>query len=231
MKSFTKPWLSLTLVAALSVPVAGNAVTIIGNNLSGNGSGTTLEDNDAEAAGFTLGAASYILDNVILRLKNNGSSSGDDPLANLSIWSNNSSNKPGTNLKVLNQIISSNINNEISSTSASNYTFTPATQLILQAGIKYWLVLSDGRNISDDLVWLSNGTPSGSHATNNGYLISTNNGGTWSSSTTKNQYQINGTLVPAVSVPYSASLWQGLAVVLLGGYMMVSLNRKRVYQD
>ncbi len=218
---------TLLFLALLSLFTASLRADIIFGNLSGftndngqSGGGTTISPTSGKAIGFTMAAASYELTSVTLRLRNIAQVGTDVPLVRLYT---NAAGIPGTSLGTLTNPAF------VNQTTATNYVFTPAASITLNAGVSYFIVVLQAASSSPDLGfnWL-NGDPTvtptsaaGIATTPTAVFGSSNNPGTWSAGSTSGNYnwfQIDGTLA-AVPEPGSFATLAGAAVLALGCFV------------
>lgn len=234
-----RAFLLLLVVATSSLAPLRGAV-IIGNlaaytnddGQSGNGSvitgaTTTVNLYSGKAIGFTLGDTAYDLTSVTLRLKN---VAGTTDAPSISIWTNNGANLPGVQ-------VGSYLTNPVSfeGATASNYVFTAAGPLTLNASASYFLVVQQltaaTPGVTDvSFSWL-NGSPTVTPAgiatgpigrTTSGSVASPSPTGWTLASSNFNWFQIDGTVSV---VPEVATLPLLGAGAVLGG--LVLLRRRR----
>jgi len=181
----------LAVFVAASAPPA--AADVIISNMPGNdGTGTMLNGDastvdNSKAAGFTMPAGSdYFLDNVTMRIEI--LDAANSPV--IQIWSD-SGGLPSASLMTL-------TNPTFTIGGVATYVFTPPSQLTLQAGQTYWVLIYNDSAGSDSFEWYANSpaiTPTGI-ATSAGYRYSTGPPPPTGTSSYYNSYEVNGSLVP-----------------------------------
>lgn len=187
----------IVLLLALASSPAGAAV-IIGNLPSNDGAAVIdLDVLKTKAMGFTMGSQSYTLDSVSLRLRLIDYTG----TASVQLWSNDGGNNPGVPLATLNNPV-------LPANGTGTYLFTPSSPFALSAGNTYWLVVSTNSAASDpsELDWLASNpdtNPIGAAASHFGVRYDADGPPPTGSSSLRNSYQIDGTLVPE---PASAAL-------------------------
>jgi len=184
------------VVACLAVvcavwPTPAKADVLI-SNLPGNDGTSTFINGaggslDSKAAGLTMPAGTdYVLDYVTLRLEIQDAA--NDPV--VAIWSD-AGGVPGTSLMTL-------TNPAFTVGIIADYQFTPPSQLILQVGQTYWIVVHNQSVGADSFRWMASSPaqdPTGI-ATNAGYLFDFTPPPPVTPSSTINTYQVDGSLVP-----------------------------------
>ncbi|WP_157221747.1 choice-of-anchor R domain-containing protein [Microcystis sp. T1-4] len=208
---------SLALLLSLGLGQQASAVTLVENLSQGNNGVGVARLANWQGASFTTGSSSYNLNSATLLFGENTA----DPNLFLRIYSN-SSGVPGTQL-------TSFTNPASITTTLANNTFTLATPYTLAANTTYWLVsgISSG---TGSYRWGYTSSPAQTGlpgwTIGNGYVQSTNQGGSWSSFPTSGPYQfsLEGTTPPPTSVPEPGSV---VALLGLGGLGLASSLKKR----
>lgn len=213
--------LSSTLAFANSV----EAISLIGNYSSTNdGTVTNIEGGTGtstqKALGFTLPTgADYQLNNIILRLQNYNTVSGD--VALIQIYADAAKTSTSPLGAVLQSILFTNPTS--SSDLINNFTFTPTSTFTFAANTRYWLLVDLTAGNYD---WRANSpavTPTGiSGITFNGAQFSIDNGTSYTNSTLFNSFDINATAIP---VPFEFEATGGLA--MLGGAWLLRRHLKK----
>jgi hypothetical protein len=209
---------SLALLLSLGLGQQASAVTLVENLSQGNNGTGDVAINIWQGSSFTTGSSSYNLNSATLLFQENTA----DPNLFLRLYSN-SSGTPGTQL-------TSFTNPASITTSLANNTFTLATPQALAANTTYWLVsgISSG---TGSYIWgfttstAQTGLPG--WTIGDGYVQSTNQGGSWSSDPNDGPYQfsLEGTEnAPPTSVPEPGSV---VALLGLGGLGLASSLKKR----
>lgn len=178
------------LLACLEMPLSSRAAVILGNMSSTSDSNSTVISafggGHQTGVVFTMGSQDYSVDSVILRLGNYNTTTD---VAQVGFFLDNGS---GTNTGA--QVGSFLISPSSASSAVGSFTFLPNGALILQASTKYWLLV-DGAATAFD--WFGNSpviNPSGAGATFNApYLVSSNDGASYSSLNLRPSFQIDGT--------------------------------------
>ncbi|MDF3059245.1 MAG: hypothetical protein K0R17_3460 [Rariglobus sp.] len=207
----------LTLALALALPSL--KADIVFGNLAAltNGGATTViqgTNGTGKAIGFTMGTSSYEITSVTLRLLNVGNDlSTDVPL--ITIWTSNG-NKPMVQ-------VGGTFTNPTSYTplTSTNYTFTPASTITLDANQSYFLVVR-GNNAATSFDWLA-GSPTvaptgvaGSAISRFGLNTSVPNYS--SASSVYNWFQIDGTAISVIPEPSTYAVFIGISVLGLAIY-------------
>lgn len=206
MKQFTSALLFATCTATTS-----QAAIVIGNLSSfTNDNGTAsavVGTGSGKAIGFTMGADSYTIDSVLLRLRDVGNNlSTDLPL--ITIWTSNGTSPVAQVGDILTNPVS------FTPASAVNYTFTTAATITLEANQSYFLVVR-GNNSATNFNWLNGSptvAPTGIASSAIGRFGTAQPVPNWTSSSSNfNWFQINGTVVSAIPEPSSFALFAGAA--------------------
>ncbi len=168
------------------------ATEIIGN-LTGsyNAAGTMIDNLYNKAVSFQMGAAAHTLDNVKIVLAAQGGTEASAQTF-VELRGHDGTNTPTTT--VIATLNPNPLTNTAYGTTPTVATFTPASTITLQANTKYWVV---ARGIAVNfLIWNMNSSsavPINGAGTYLVYAISYNSGTSWSSSSSYNAIQINGT--------------------------------------
>jgi hypothetical protein len=208
---------SLALLLSLGLGQQASAVTLVENLSQGTNSTGYIELGYWQGSSFTTGSGSYNLNSATLWFQENTA----DPNLFLRLYSN-SSGTPGTQL-------TSFTNPASITTSLANNTFTLATPYTLAANTTYWLVsgISSGTG-SYSWGYTSSTAQTGlpGWTIGDGYVVSNDQGGSWSSYPTDGPYQfsLEGTTPPPTSVPEPGSV---VALLGLGGLGLASSLKKR----
>jgi hypothetical protein len=207
---------SLALLLSLGLGQQASAVTLVENLSQGTNSTGYIELGYWQGSSFTTGSGSYNLNSATLWFQENTA----DPNLFLRLYSN-SSGTPGTQL-------TSFTNPASITTSVANNTFTLATPQALTANTTYWLI-SGVSSSNGDYSWSYTSSDSETGlpgwTIGGGYVVSDNQGGTWSSIPDGGpfQFSVNGT-EQSQSIPEPSSL---VALLGLGGLGLVSRLKKR----
>ncbi len=189
------------IVAALAAVVLATPAAmadVIISNLPGNDGTSTFMNappggsngggvHDSKAAGFTMPAGlGYTLDFVTLRLEY--FSTASVPVVQLY---SNVGGQLGVPLHTL--------SNPAIVVGTDNFTFTPTSQVDLNANETYWLLVWNNASVANSFRWLASApalAPTGL-ATSAGYRFSNGPPPPTGNSTTQNTYSINATIVPS----------------------------------
>jgi hypothetical protein len=175
--------LALGAVCVASLCGVASADLIIGNLGDNSGGGTLFGDGATtlhKAAGFAMGADSYFLDEVVLTIRDATPGS----TAHVQIWEG-----AGVPQNMVADLTSFSFGGHAGD---QDFTWTPNSQVTLNAGQTYWVYLENIFNAGDSFLWSSGNTvPTGPGATSAGFIF---NGG---SSSFMNTYGVFGTVVPA----------------------------------
>ncbi len=149
--------------------------------------------------GYTLDSVELILSNydpgemVTLQIRDDG---GGAPGGNILATFNNPATVGGTDVL---------------------YTFLPSASFTFMANTTYWLYVAGDANSTFDWEAASPGQAPTGIATFGLNLFTTNGGTSWTNSSITNNFQINGTVVPA----------PGAALALMGGLGLAGTRRRR----
>ena len=196
----------LAALGLLAIPFSGMQAAVIFGNLAGytnsSGPATSVEGGSpgsGKSIGLTMGAESFFLSSVTLRLSLD-SVTNDVPL--VEIWTADVSNTPGALYGTLaNPVFTYNGAN-------ADYTFTMPTSLTLDAGSSYFVVVRNSGPTAGapagSFTWASGSptvVPSGSFASSIGSpIFGTGNPAGWTSTSgVYNWMQVEGTAVPEPS--------------------------------
>ncbi|AHF94489.1 hypothetical protein OPIT5_17555 [Opitutaceae bacterium TAV5] len=215
MKTHIKKLLTLAaLTAMITLTTAtARAATVIGNLDSwttASGTAATINNVGSKAVGFTMGADSYLVTDIQLRLTVDASSA---PTAiSVELWSVNTGGKLDTALATF---ITSDA---ISAGATSNFTFTSTNAVTLSANTTYYIV----PRVADGSLRWTVGNPSvlptgaGATAIPNtlwGSLAGGTSPSSWTStSANQNWYKITGAQV--VPEPATTAVLAGAGILL-----------------
>lgn len=174
--------ISLLLGSLLSALPLTASVTLVDTN-TGGGCTIYRYDNDMDAQAFVGTAKQRVLE-VVVRM----GSSGGDPL--VQIYDDNAG-EPGSSLVTLTP--------SGPLAGKANYTFTPSSELILEDGERYWLVVDN--NNAGSFSWeyycgLNFSTSTPGHDPRSAY--SGNGGASWGVSADNYPYAIEVTVSPPI---------------------------------
>lgn len=181
--------------AAACCAATARAELIIGNFPSSPDTfGTNVFDTSRKAVSFIVGSQAYVLDAAVLRM-NYGSGAPIVELRNDVGGAN-----PG------NTVVASFNTPDANGGGAQSYSFTPTAATTLSANTKYWLYVY-GSDSNPTLWYRSNPnvTPAGPGAAFDAYRVSTDGGGSWSSTSAYNSFELLGH-TPAIPEPSSLAL-------------------------
>ncbi len=212
------------LVSTLALANPAEAISLIGNySFTNDGIGIGIESGTGiqQAVGFTLPTGSgYQLDNIVLRLNNYNTTTGD--VALIQIYADAAKNSTSPLGATLQSVLFSNPIS--SSTAVNNFTFTPTSTFTFAADTRYWLLVDATAGNFD---WRANNpniTPTGvSGITFNGSRFSMTNGTSYVTGAVVNSFDINATA--ATAVPFEFEATGGLAI--LGGAWLLRRHLKK----
>jgi hypothetical protein len=168
-----------------------------------------------KAIGFTMGADSYSVTSLTLRL---GNITGTTDAPTISLWTNNGSNVPGAQVGTFTNPATFN------GVATTNYVFTPASSITLSGGARYFIVVqqtSPFTGADNGFNWYF-GSPSvaASGVASTTVVRLSNNTNTTSptsftdtGSTSVNWFQLDGTNLSAIPEPSTFAALAGLAVL------------------
>ena len=194
-----------------------SAVTLVENLTQPTNGSDGINFSNWRGSSFTTGSGSYNLESVTLLFQEDTAD-----LNNLFVrLYGNNSGVPGT-------LITTFTNPASITTSVANNTFTLTTPQALTANTTYWLI-SGVSSSNGDYSWSYTSSDSETGlpgwTIGGGYVVSDNQGGTWSSIPDGGpfQFSVNGT-EQSQSIPEPSSL---VALLGLGGLRLVSSLTKR----
>jgi hypothetical protein len=138
-------WIALALGTGTGTEGRAGSILVIGNLPQANdGASSTvaaLGGMYAKAVGFTMGANSLDLDSVTLRLKEQA---GFESTLRVQLYGG-TTNPTGPVL--------ASFNIPSIPTVATDVSFTPTSQVVLQASTSYWLYVTGSSNTLDGIIW------------------------------------------------------------------------------
>lgn len=184
-------WAGLATLLLGLAPSVGRADVILGNLGAGDGGNVMINPNNYVAASFTMGSQAYALSDVQVRL-----TGGVPPEITFQLRGDAGGSPAGGVLVTFNGA-------GTSEQATNTFTFAAGSPFTLTPNSTYWLV---GSTTSSSARWVDSSpptNPSGIGATFGQYKESSNSGSSWSGSSVKPLFQLDGT---PTGVPEPSSL-------------------------